>query len=448
VVVGDFLVESGQGLLLWRGVGPGRGSDIASPAIRTARGIVPYLSSGEDAFFRGAGAHWEAGPVSLLGFASVRSLAGAIDGTVVTSLPRGGLFRTTLERSRRGAVTERIVGTLIGIHPSDSWQLGLAGYRGWFSRPLALETGARFTGSTIDAASLHWIVEEGPWSCFGEWGVAAGAHGGSAGARFRPSRRFSLVVSAHRYAARFASFHGRGLGPAGTVAGESGFYGALRVVPSRSWSVSAYLEREWSAPDGTLRFPAGSSGSFVELTARPGGRFLVTARYGEHRSEERELRTLGGLASRWPAEEIHRAVRLTLEARPASGLRVRTRAEWARAESGRSNGRSDGAMGFQEVSGDAGGALRWNVRVVFVRASAVRFTIAEPGLAGVTSTATLSGRGLRWSALVQWTFRPGTALSARYAAGFRDDVRRIGTGADRLPANRDGVWELQADLAW
>jgi hypothetical protein len=72
----------------------------------------------------------------------------------------------------------------------------------------------------------------------------------------------------------------------------------------------------------------------------------------------------------------------------------------------------------------------------------------EPGLEGVTSSTVLSGKGLRWSALLRWSIRANAALSARYAIGFRDDLRRIGSGADRLPGNRDGVWELQADVAW
>src|SRR5690606_9632945 len=56
LVVGDFAAEYGQGLVLWRSSGFGKGPDATRGPLRSGRGLRPYGSVVETPLFRGAAA--------------------------------------------------------------------------------------------------------------------------------------------------------------------------------------------------------------------------------------------------------------------------------------------------------------------------------------------------------------------------------------------------------
>ncbi|HZY10622.1 MAG TPA: hypothetical protein VFF29_05655, partial [Bacteroidota bacterium] len=107
VVVGDYIIEVGQGLALWRGFDFSKGAEVVSPVVKEGRGLIPYLSSGEAAFFRGAASRIISSPLDIIAFYSVRSRSGSIDSSNrITSLSTSGYFRTASERERKDNLNE------------------------------------------------------------------------------------------------------------------------------------------------------------------------------------------------------------------------------------------------------------------------------------------------------------------------------------------------------
>src|SRR5690606_20604280 len=79
LVVGDFAAEYGQGLVLWRSSGFGKGPDATRGPLRSGRGLRPYGSVDENQFFRGAAASVAVVPgVYVSAFGSRRTLDAAV----------------------------------------------------------------------------------------------------------------------------------------------------------------------------------------------------------------------------------------------------------------------------------------------------------------------------------------------------------------------------------
>ena len=76
-----------------------------------------------------------------------------------------------------------------------------------------------------------------------------------------------------------------------------------------------------------------------------------------------------------------------------------------------------------------------------------RIAWSEPALEGEMASAILVGRGMRYGALLRWAPGSGAAVSMRCVVRTRDDLRRLGSGADELPGNSELTLEWQVDLA-
>src|SRR5437762_3292405 len=111
VVLGDYVIETGQDLTLWRGYDFSKGADVLTPGKREARTLVTYVSADENAFFRGVAAQFQIGSIDAVIFYSKRLRTASVDTNQnITSFNTSGYFRTAHEQDRRDNVSEKIVG--------------------------------------------------------------------------------------------------------------------------------------------------------------------------------------------------------------------------------------------------------------------------------------------------------------------------------------------------
>lgn len=106
--IGDFQLQFGQGLVLWRGLSIGKGNDVAA-AFRRGTGIRPYASAGESGFFRGTAFSLKLRDWTADTWVSYRKVDAGIvpsdtlfDNLLVSSLYESGLHRTFREIENRG----------------------------------------------------------------------------------------------------------------------------------------------------------------------------------------------------------------------------------------------------------------------------------------------------------------------------------------------------------
>ncbi len=121
VIIGDYRVKSGQGLLTWNGFSPGKSVEILAMQKR-GQGMHPNTSKNEFNFFRGVALTSGFGPVSIQVFASNKTQDASLDSlenlygaqTIYTT----GYHSDSLELLRKNALNETTIGSRIGCNTS------------------------------------------------------------------------------------------------------------------------------------------------------------------------------------------------------------------------------------------------------------------------------------------------------------------------------------------
>lgn len=466
LVVGDFAAEYGQGLVLWRASGFGKGPDAARAPIRSGRGIRPYGSVDENQFFRGAAASVAVIPglyVSALAsrrrldasFVQLDSLdlddpeipPGATDG-FISSLPADGLHRTETEIARKDVLGETLVGGGVEYRLSArrvGGRMGVVGYRARFDDPISAGDAPYeqfdFEGDEATTGSVYADLRTRTLQAFGEVARApGGAFGGLGGVAAEVSPALDVLVIGRHYARDFVSLHGYPFGERnGLGQNETGLYAGLRLRPLPTLTVSAYLD-QYRFPWLRFGVPRPSVGHeamlFVEHRPR---RWLLY--YVQAKTETREAGTdvangipgslVGGLQ-----DETRQTLRFHAEYEANRRLRLRARVEGSRfVEEGQPA--ALGVLVYQDVRWQALDALRLDGRLTFFDTDGfdARLYQYENDLTYVFAIPVLFGRGIRTYVLATVEPMEGLSLQAKYGVTIFEDVTRVSSGNNEIAGN-------------
>ncbi|EEI91849.1 hypothetical protein HMPREF0765_2563 [Sphingobacterium spiritivorum ATCC 33300] len=113
VIIGDYSLQFGQGLVVWNGLAFGKGSWVSSVA-RQGIGLKPYTSFNETNFFRGIAGTVVVGPLQITPFMSLKKRSGSVletdSGSIILSISNSGLHRTPTEQRQRHSIDEYVYG--------------------------------------------------------------------------------------------------------------------------------------------------------------------------------------------------------------------------------------------------------------------------------------------------------------------------------------------------
>ncbi len=475
LVVGDFVAGFGQGLVLARSAGMGKGSDPTRGPTSRGRGLQPYGSADENRYFRGAGATVAVTPwLSATAFGSRRRRDASValpdsadlaDGdlppgteTIATSLGGDGLHRTPAELARRGMLRESVGGAAVEARldgPIVDVRLGAVGYHSRFDLPVApaMRPDSRFAfrGDATGAVGAFADARTNTYHAFAEVARdAGGAVAAIAGAGVSLAPGSELLVVARRYPREFVSIHGAPFGERNVGQNEHGAYSAARVQAG-SVTVSGFAD-VYRFP--WLRFNVARPSTGYEwlmlFEYRPARWLRASAQArGESRDAGADVAggtngsVVGGLA-----RERRRTVRLNAEFDASRSLRLRTRVEAARA--GDDDTASQGTLVFQDVRYQVRRWLRVDARITLFQTDdfASRLYQLETDVAGAFTLPVLHGRGTR--AYVAVTLHPMARLTlqGRLAATFLEDTRNTGSGPDAIDGARVADASVQIRWAW
>jgi hypothetical protein len=141
LTIGDYLIEFGQGLAIWSPYGFSKGSDAVGTSSRNARGIIPYTSSEENNFMRGAAVNFSILNISLSAFFSSHKIDASIDTATdkINSIIIDGYHRTENEIRKKDALGENIFGMKLSRLFDDNLHIGFLYYKSsydhFFSNP-------------------------------------------------------------------------------------------------------------------------------------------------------------------------------------------------------------------------------------------------------------------------------------------------------------------------
>lgn len=452
IVLGDYFIEAGQGVGLWRGFDYQKGANVVLPVQKKGRGLVPYASSDENAFLRGAATTLNFSKWSLTGYYSNKSLSASVDSNGnVTSLYDAGYFRTESEREKRSNLSERLLGARGVFRFSRDNTIGVTAFTAHYSRDFSLAN-ERFAGNTLNFASGDYFFSLSRVKMFGEWAMTNHVVGGISGIHLEPDNLIDIISAYRNYPAElFDPYNGSFSERSGT-ANERGFYLGLQIRPVRGVRFAGYFDQfSFPAPAQGIIFPEAGHEIFLQAEVSPVRRLLFTPRYRRKViSESGSMVDQTGRTVVFDEEKVLESFRLTLDYRLDSDAKLRTRVEYVdlHFHPAIAAGREHGMLIYQDVVVRASAHLTLDVRLAIFRTDSFESGVAEyeRDLLGVLTIPVLYGRGVRWYLLANYSMFESLQLSLKYVELIRDDVKTIGSGLDELPGNRDNRISLQLDF--
>lgn len=301
VIVGDYQMQFGQGLLLGAGFNAGKGAETITTVRRSSSGIKPYTSVLESGFMRGAATTYQIKNFEVTSFYSHLGQDANIKNDTtftnfdeyITSVQQTGFHRTDSELANKDVVTENTFG--INIHfrkPSGDFQSGITFINTNYSIPLIKKPNNynqfEFQGNNNYNIGGYFNYNWQNFLLFGEGATSKsgglGMVGGFIGS-LSPIVSISMVL--RNYQRDFHSFYGNSFGESTRNINESGIYWGLKITPSRKYYFTAYYDRfkfPW------LRFRAEAPSQGYEYLARfnykPKRSLLL---YGQYRAESKQL---------------------------------------------------------------------------------------------------------------------------------------------------------------
>jgi hypothetical protein len=451
IILGDFLVESGQGIALWRGFDASKGADIISPVLRKSRGVAPYLSSEENAFFRGVALQANIQHLSVDVFYSNRKRAATLnDKAIVTSFYTAGYFRTEHEEAKRSSVSERLFGAVTRYQISEDHEVGVTLYKTLFSNSLVVSDENEDIQNHFSMASLNYTIGISAATLFGEWAKSGANIGGMSGLFFQPLSPVKIIGAIRRYPSGFVSLHGFGFGERAGMNNEHGMYCGISLKPAKHITLTGYADQfSFPEPRGISQFPSHGSERFLQLNVNSFNRLSLALRYVVKRNDvEKVVQGTNGFMTKKTLPEFRNTMRLQFEYDVNKEIRLRVRYERVHAESEFPSQDERGMLVFQDVVFMPNERLRCDARMVYFQTDsyASRVYEYENDLEGVLSLPVLYGRGLRWYLMVKYDISSFFKISIKYSELIRDDIKRIGSGAERLPSNHDNRIGVQIDV--
>jgi len=296
LIIGDFQMQAGQGLIMAAGFSLGKGSEVIRTTYRSTLGLRPYTSVLEANFFRGIAATYAFNKhIDITTFisrtrrdASLDNISDDPDGQIISSLLISGYHRTVTERGKHGIIPEQN----IGFHalykmPSQRGQLGLTLLNTSFSSHLKKKDEAynrfEFEGKQNLTVGLHGDYR---WQNFHLFGEGARSQSGGIGALggfiagLGKTLDFTLLL--RHYDRDFHTFYGNSISEATRPINETGSYWGLRYSKNRRWQFSAFYD--------SFRFPwlkyqinAPSDGHdfYLHVLWKPNKRFNAYALFHE-----------------------------------------------------------------------------------------------------------------------------------------------------------------------
>lgn len=428
VIAGDFDVESGGGVALWRGpaaAGVSRPVEIAG----TTR-LTPHRGPDRGHYLRGLAASFSCfdGLQGAL-FVSNRSYAATVDSSGDASAFFAGTYSTPASASKNNALHELLAGFALECPMPGGVSAGVTGYASRFDRTFVPSEPGRLRGNSADACGVHisWSGERA--GVLGEWGVIQG------GARALTWSAAMPLPGGESAELRYCDFPPGFDNPHAAADGELGESRNLRSVSAllrfggrrtsgTEWRIIA-LERP--APTRASPIPRRS----LEVTAiwkfAPPAGGLVTLRSSLRRSYDCSSGSdsMGRSAAFGGEASEHRMI-ACVSSPPASGVTLAERCEIVRVTS-HGSGVLAGVLLGVELSARVPlrGVLEGRFSLFRTDGYAARLYDREEAVPGVLSAPPLYGRGTRWHVSLRVHPAPGFELICRYAA----------TAADRTPGD-------------
>lgn len=257
LIVGDFSMDFGQGLVFASGIRFGKGTEPITTIRRNNLGLRPYRSAYESKDYSGVAVTSDFNNVSLTAFISrvmrdarLRSFQNdSLEIIQYTStINEVGLHRTPSEIQTKNKLSDQAAGVNINIHMLNKrLNAGLNAVFNSFSVPLFPDKRTyrifQFNGreNLNSGIYLNYYFKGG--HAFSEMAMSqSGGVAYAAGIILNPASMIQTSLHMRNYAPNYHSFNGQAFGENITIGNEKGIYWGIRINPVPKLTITSYVD--------------------------------------------------------------------------------------------------------------------------------------------------------------------------------------------------------------
>ncbi|RNC86080.1 MAG: helix-hairpin-helix domain-containing protein [Balneola sp.] len=454
LVVGDYSLSFGQGLVLWTGGAFGKGREVTGTVNKNERGLRAYGSAQETDFFRGIAATY-GNRLQVTGFYSSRPRTASVINGDTTNFPSSsGFHRTLSEIERRNNIDQETFGGRVTFD-SPLGYLGVTGYQTTFNS--YIEAGSSlsdlfdFEGKSNSVFGVDYRGLVGNSFLFAE--AARSENGGLglvSGLEAPIGLNTDIAILYRNYQKDFQSFLGDGFGESsGDPNNENGIYLGIAHGLSNRFTISGYIDQySFNAPRSGNTQPTQGydvlgliEGSLsrnlnVYVLIRnevKDDEFLMTDQEG------REVITLGN--------EKRASIRIQTEYQINRQVRLRTRGEFVRFQ-GAGEDWESGILIYQDLRILPSRKLQIDARITLFDTDSfdTRLYQFENDLLYVLSNTALSDRGQRMYMVLKYEATEWIDIWAKYSITIIEDAQTLSSGLGEIQGNKRSFIGLQARI--
>jgi len=250
IIIGDYKIQFGQGLMLSGGFNQGKGVEPINTIFNSKNVALPYSSTLENNFMRGLYVTLAKRKVSYSFFLSGLSnhaRLNELNPNYYISINNSGLFRTVKEIATKNTLFEKSMGSMISLNQSQKLKIGFAIMN--INRTLKhspdLNSYNQFKINKQNnlSSSLSFQSTFSNTTLFGEFVVNSGFHkAGIIGIiqSFKPKLDFSLVY--RNYEKSYHSSFANALSESSEIANESGLYLGMKFYINQNHQILFYYD--------------------------------------------------------------------------------------------------------------------------------------------------------------------------------------------------------------
>ena len=457
LTVGDYRVQTGQGLLFGSGFAVGKGAEPVRTAVQTQNTVRPHTAATENGFFRGvastvrlpAARH----SLELTTLVSYQRLDGRVDSTTMrfAALQTTGLHRTGSERAAQNQIGERVLGTtLLFRDASRRWQSGLSLVHTRFSYPWQRDEQLRnrheFVGRQNQGVGAFFNYRTHPFHLFGEVArSSSGGLGAVGGTTIYLSSVAELAVLLRHYSPNFHTFYGNAFSEGTRSINERGMYWGLKLQPWRRLTVATYYDRFWFP---WLRYRVDAPSDGYEFFTRLSYPFdSRTEAWVQYRQESKAINVdEDSLAMRLVLPGIKRSLAAHLTHHLNDRFRLRTRVQHSTYAL---NGHTTSGFAVAQDASLTLGRWKADARFALFDTDFVnRQYVYENDVLYAFAIPAYSGSGVRNYLLLRYKASRHVSLWAKVARTTFYDREKVGSGLEVIDGNKRTDVKLQVVVKW
>ncbi|GGH31683.1 helix-hairpin-helix domain-containing protein [Sphingobacterium alkalisoli] len=456
IVVGDYGLQFGQGLVTWNGLSFGKGAWIGSAA-RQGVGLKPYSSMNESNFQRGISAKLAVKDFEITPFVAYNSLSGNliedVTGKHITTINYSGLHRTPTELDYRNTIRQFVSGMNVTYH-FKRFKAGVTYMHTSFNGRITKGDGMReqfdFEGRSLDQVGIHYHYTYQNTYMYGETAYSfRGGFAANNGIISSLHPKVSAIVNYRYYQRNYHQFFAQSLGETSRVSNEEGIYAGVIYHPSRviEWvNYVDFFRFPW------LRFRADAPSSGTDFLSQFTYNWYkigkVSMRY-RHRFKQENL-DLVGRNENLLADVIRNQIRTEFQYKLNRIWTVRTRGEVVLYEKERDE-KSSGWIAYQDVFWKGrSNKLNANIRFAYFHTESYNSRIYsyENDVLYASSFPMYYGKGIRTYLNIRWRIRKDVDVWGRYSLTKYRDREIVGSALDRIEGNRKSDFKVQLRWQW